>query len=67
MEASWLTTKLAQTDTTIAVVLTKAEIKQGALPFLGHLPTSKDFRQDLNLSNTYWFYHPETLKRCLLL
>lgn len=71
--ASWIGSRVAdihskRPETTVAVVLTKEEIKNGAgIEFLGHLPKSKDFRQDLNLTNAYWFYTSDTLRRCLLL
>lgn len=71
---SWVASRLADLhaqndDKTVAIVVSKEEIKQAgaSVQFLGHLINSKEFRLDLNLTNTYWFYHQETLRRCLLL
>ena len=56
----------------VALVVDKSEIqeaaqKQGDLEFISHLAESMDFRQDLSMSQSYWFYSPETQKRTLLL
>jgi hypothetical protein len=74
MESSgWVIKRLNEVhkdaDKTAAVIVTKKEIKEGSsnVQFLGHLAKSKEFRQDLNLSNSYWFYHPETMKRVLVI
>jgi hypothetical protein len=43
----------------VAIILTKAQVKSpSAESYLGHLAKSKDFRQDLTLSSSAWFYHP---------
>ena len=55
-----------QNAPTVAIVVTKEEVKSGGLHVLGHLTRSKEFRQDLNLTNAYWFYHQDSLKRCLV-
>lgn len=72
--ASWVGKRLSEIhasgeEKTVAVVVTKKEIKESSpnVAFLGNLPKSKEFRQDLNLSNSYWYYHAETLKRILLI
>ena len=66
---SWVASRLADLhaqndDKTVAIVVSKEEIKQAgaSVQFLGHLINSKEFRLDLNLTNTYWFYHQETLR-----
>ena len=69
---AWINTKLndihsKNPDVTTVLLLTKEEIKKGTgLVFLGHLIHSKEFRLDLNMANTYWFYHQTSLRRCLL-
>ena len=72
--ASWVGQRLSEIhsqsdEKIVAVVVTKKEIKEGSpnVSFLGNLAKSKEFRQDLNLSNAYWYYHTETLKRILLI
>ncbi|TNV80025.1 hypothetical protein FGO68_gene3789 [Halteria grandinella] len=68
----WLADKIRQVqsgspDVTVAIIITKEQVKSAsAESFLGHLYKSKDFRQDLNLSSSAWFYHPETLRRILV-
>lgn len=68
---AWLQTKIAECvannpDKTVAIVAHQTEIKDGALE--GILPAGlaqcKDFRQDLNLHSSYWFYYNS--KRTLL-
>ena len=76
MEAtgSWVVKRLSEIhatggDKTVAVVVTKKEVKEASanVAFLGHLAKSKEFRQDLNLTNAYWHYHQESLRRVLLI
>ena len=67
---SWIASKIKELhasnpDLTVAIVLTKAEVKTEP-SFLGQLGASRDFRLDLNMAGAYWFYHGETLRRCLL-
>lgn len=71
--SSWVVKRLSEIhaeggDKTVAVIVTKKEIKDGSanVLFLGHLAKSKEFRQDLNLTNAYWNYNQETLKRVLV-
>jgi leucyl aminopeptidase len=71
--SSWVVKRLSEIhaeggDKTVAVIVTKKEIKDGSanVSFLGHLTKSKEFRQDLNLTNAYWYYKQETLKRVLV-
>ena len=70
---NWLSQKVYQIHSqepnrAVAIVVTKKEVKEASanVSLLGPLVKSKEFRQDLNMSGAYWFYHPETLKRCLL-
>lgn len=37
------------------------------MEFISQLASSKDFRQDLNLAQSYWLYTPDTQRRLLLL
>ena len=71
--SSWLSAKIsklhaAQPDRTVALVVTKKEIKEvyPTVELISTLAKSKEFRQDLNMAGAYWFYHPQTSKRCLL-
>ena len=68
-QKNWLTERIhhlhSSTDATVAIVVSKSELKD--LTLLGLLATSKDFIQDLNMTNSYWFYEPTSMKRCLLL
>jgi len=52
----------------VALVVTKKEIKEVSptVELISTLAKSKEFRQDLNMAGAYWFYHPQTSKRCLL-
>jgi len=66
--SAWLKERLTHlhkgTNKTVSVVVDKTEIDN--LDFLGHLSKSKDFKLDLNMQKSYWVYHPDTLKRVLL-
>ena len=72
----WMQSKLAalhKTDKTIGIVVHQDEVKSGELDgsiIPEGLSQSKEFRQDLNMGNSYWFYHKygnESMKRILLL
>ncbi len=69
MSASWLKERLSHvhksSKSTVAIVVDKTEIE--SLEFLGHLAKSSEFKQDLAMSKSYWFYSPDTLKRFLLI
>mgnify|MGYP001546150817 CR=1 FL=1 len=41
---------------TAAIIVDKSEIEN--LEFLGHLAKSKEFKQDLAMSKSYWYYNP---------
>ena len=65
---AWLAQKIEtirkeQPEQTIAVVVHQTEIKDGQVG--GILPAemlqSKEFRQDLNMSSSYWQYAPQRL------
>ena len=72
----WIEQKLKalqSSDKTIGIVVHQDEVKSGELDGVV-LPTglskSKQFRQDLNMSNAYWFYHSfnnAQMKRVLLI
>ena len=67
--AEWLNMKLLNlqsgtSNNTVGVLVDKSDLD--GLTFLGHLQQSQDFRKDLSLSKSYWYYHPETAKRFLL-
>ena len=70
--ATWISSRINEIhsksdNVTVAIVVTKQQIKASeGLEFLGHLTKSKEFRQDLNMTNAYWFYHKESSRRCLL-
>ena len=68
---SWMNKAIQQAHThnnkTVAILVDHSEVKEGGLPFLGGLEKSKEFRQDLNINKTYWFYSSETQKRALLI
>lgn len=71
MESSsnaWLKTRIEelrtnQPDLTISVVADQGEIKDGKLDEIlpQGLSQSKHFRQDLNMSGSYWFYSPHRI------
>lgn len=62
----WMQQKLAASTKTVSMVVHQDEIKAGEYdPIIGGLSKSKEFRQDLNMSGAYWFYHND--KRVLLL
>lgn len=77
--SSWLQAQIsrvhkADPTKTIAIVVDHSEIKDGSLDskvLPEGLSTSDDFKKDLNLSSSYWFYHKiqgeKELKRVLLL
>ena len=69
--STWIKEKLASnsatTGKTLAIVVDHSEIQNNSLEFIKDLTASQHFRQDLNLSNSYWFYHPSTQARTLLL
>lgn len=74
--SSWINQRLTQIQkandkTVVGIVVDKSEVQEAAnggdLTVIKHLAQSKDFRQDLNMSQSYWFYSPETQKRTLLL
>ena len=49
----------------VGIVVDKSDVQEasnnkGDFDFINGLAQSKDFRQDLNMSNSYWFYMPET-------
>ena len=76
MANAWIKQRLAQVHkasdrTVVGIVVDKSEVQEAAkggdLDFIKHLAQSKEFRQDLNMSQAYWFYTPDTYKRCLLL
>ena len=65
---AWLKERLTHahknTSKTVALVVDKSEVEN--LDILGHLAKSKEFKQDLAMQKSYWFYSPETMKRFLL-
>lgn len=77
--AAWLKSAIAKAhkknpEKTLAILVHQSEIKDGSLDktvLPEGLTASDDFRKDLNMSNSYWFYHKvgrsEGMKRILLL
>ena len=62
----WMQSKLAASKKTVGMIVHQDEIKAGEYDSLiGGLSKSQEFRQDLNMSGAYWFYHQD--KRVLLL
>ena len=62
----WMQQKLASSTKTVSMVVHQDEVKAGEYDSLiGGLSKSQEFRQDLNMSGAYWFYHQN--KRVLLL
>jgi hypothetical protein len=54
----WMQAKLAASKGTVGLVVHQDEIKAGDYDSLiGPLSKSQEFRQDLNMSGSYWFYH----------
>lgn len=50
--------KLAASKKTVGMIVHQDEIKAGEYDSLiGGLSKSQEFRQDLNMSGAYWFYH----------
>ena len=66
--STWMANRLkaVPANKTRAVIVDQSEIKDNSLDFLSHLSPSKEFRQDLNMNGTYWFYDAQEHRRCLL-
>lgn len=66
--STWLKQRLSHihqnTNKTVGILVDKSEVDN--LDFLGNIVKSKEFKQDLAMSKSYWLYHPETHKRVLL-
>lgn len=76
--SSWIKERVSQIqkanpNAVVGIVVDKSEIQEAAnnksadLHFISNLAQSKEFRQDLNMSQSYWFYNQETMRRTLLL
>ena len=57
--STWIKERLSQVHqasqaTVVGIVVDKSEVQDA--DFIKHLAGSKDFRQDLNMSQSYWFY-----------
>jgi hypothetical protein len=64
--AKWMQQRLSASTKTVGLIVHQDEIKSGEYDSLiGGLSKSQEFRQDLNMSGAYWFYHQN--KRVLLL
>jgi hypothetical protein len=77
MMSAWIKQRVLQVqknhpERVVGIVVDKSEVQEAAtnggdFEFIKNLAQSKDFRQDLNLAQSYWFYMPETQRRTLLL
>lgn len=60
MISTWMKERLLHlqnnTNKTVGIVVNHNEIKENKIDFLAHLTQSKEFRQDLNMNKSYWFY-----------
>ena len=75
--SAWIKQRVLQVhkshpERVVGIVVDKSEVQEAAsnggdFEFIKNLAQSKDFRQDLNLAQSYWFYMPETQRRTLLL
>ena len=69
--ASWAASAIRELDQrggdgTVVLILNKSEFDLIAPTIIGPQATGDDFIADLKMHKTYWFYHLETKKRCLL-
>ena len=70
MMSAWIKQRLLQVhkshpERVVGIVVDKSEVQEAAnnggdFDFIKTLAQSKDFRQDLNMATSYWFYMPET-------
>jgi hypothetical protein len=71
--SKWMHERLATSMTadrqkTVALLVHHDEIKDKSLSCLDHLHHSQDWRHDLSLNKSCWFYtNDATMRRCLLL
>ena len=69
---SWLTTKVTEChgsspSSTTVLVVTQGDYDSISADVIGPCAGSDDFKADLKLHKSCWFYHASTQKRCLLL
>jgi len=72
MEGNWLLQKILEIHTTkekstAAIVLNTTEFWSIAATAAGPMALGDDFIADLKLKGSWWFYHVETGKRCLII
>ena len=68
--SKWLHDRLAHVpaNKTVALLVDKSEVKNQELACLEPLHASQDFRHDLTLNKSAWFYtNDEQMRRCLLI